>query len=87
MAAKPKAVVNLDALIQRADLAAPGEAAEDIADISILDLDPKGFLYPALRKPDFQRETAGWTPEQVADPERFCDRRGTSFERANRMGP
>ena len=48
-------------------MAAPGEAAEDIADISILDLDPKGFLYPALRKPDFQRETAGWTPEQVAD--------------------
>jgi hypothetical protein len=67
MAAKPKAVVNLDALIQRADLAAPGEAAEDIADISILDLDPKGFLYPGLRKPDFQRETAGWTPDQVAD--------------------
>ena len=67
MAAKSKAVVNLDALIQRADLAAPGEASEDIADISVLDLDPKGFLYPALRKPDFQRETASWTPEQVAD--------------------
>ena len=67
MAQKPKAVVNLDALIQRADLAAPGEAAEEFADISILDLDPKGFLYPALRKPDFQRETAGSAPEQVAD--------------------
>lgn len=67
MAAKPKAVVNLDALIKRADLAAPGEAAEDITSLSIAGLEPTGFLYPALRKPDFQRETAGWTPEQVAD--------------------
>jgi hypothetical protein len=30
-------------------------------------LAPNGLLYPALRKPDFQRETASWSPEQVAD--------------------
>ena len=30
-------------------------------------METNGFLFPALRKPDFQRETAGWTPEQVAD--------------------
>jgi hypothetical protein len=60
-------VVNLDALIGRADLAVPGEAAEDIVSLPITGLEPKGFLYPALRKPDFQRETADWSPEQVAD--------------------
>lgn len=60
-------VVNLDALIKRADLAAPGEAADEITSIPVMGLAPKGLLYPALRKPDFQRETASWTPEQVAD--------------------
>ena len=60
-------VVNLDALIRRADLAAPGEAAEDITSLPITGLAPKGFLYPALCKPDFQRETANWSSEQVAD--------------------
>lgn len=60
-------VVNLDALIQRADLAAPGEMGEDINAITIMGLEPRGLLYPALRKPDFQRETANWSPEQVAD--------------------
>ena len=61
------AVVNLDALIRRADLAARGEEGEDITSLSVTGLEPRGFLYPALRKPDFQRETANWTPEQVAD--------------------
>ncbi|PSJ59299.1 GmrSD restriction endonuclease domain-containing protein [Pseudaminobacter soli (ex Li et al. 2025)] len=60
-------VVNLDALIRRADLAAPGELGEDINAMSIMGLEPKGLLYPALRKPDFQRETANWGPEQIAD--------------------
>ncbi|MFJ7353555.1 DUF262 domain-containing protein [Phyllobacterium sp. NPDC097923] len=60
-------IVNLDALIKRADLAAPGEQGEDISSLSVLGLEPKGMLFPALRKPDFQRETANWTPEQVAD--------------------
>ena len=60
-------VVNLDALIRRADLAAPGEASEDITSLPVMGLSPKGLLYPALRKPDFQRETTSWSPEQVAD--------------------
>jgi len=60
-------LVNLDALIQRADLAAPGEMGEDISAMSIMGLEPRGLLYPALRKPDFQRETSNWTPDQVAD--------------------
>lgn len=59
--------MNLDALIKRADLAARGEEGEDISSLSVTGLEPKGFLYPALRKPDFQRETASWSPEQVAD--------------------
>jgi len=59
--------VNLDALIRRADLAARGEEGEDITSLSLTGLTKKGFLYPALRKPDFQRETASWSPEQVAD--------------------
>jgi hypothetical protein len=44
-------VVNLDALIRRADLAAPGEASEDITSLSVMGLAPKGFLYPASRSP------------------------------------
>lgn len=60
-------VVNLDALIQREDLAAPEEAAEDIQAMPITGLEPKGLLYPTLRKPDFQRETSNWSPEQVGE--------------------
>ncbi|GBF25274.1 hypothetical protein MnTg02_00304 [bacterium MnTg02] len=58
-------VVNLDALIPREDLAAPAESGADIGDIKIADLKP-GLIYSWLRKPDFQRETVNWTPEQVA---------------------
>lgn len=59
-------VVNLDALIPREDLAAPVEANADIPGLKISDLKP-GLIYSWLRKPDFQRETANWSPEQVAD--------------------
>lgn len=60
-------VVNLDALILREDLAAPGELGEEISGLYLPGLEPRGLLYPTLRKPDFQRETANWSPEQVAD--------------------
>ncbi|MFD4665148.1 GmrSD restriction endonuclease domain-containing protein [Streptomyces halstedii] len=33
----------------------------------ITDLGPEGFTYNVLRKPDFQRETANWSPEKVAE--------------------
>lgn len=59
--------VNLDALLARADLVTRGESAGDIPALNVLGLAPKGFLYPALRKPDFQRETSNWSPEQVTD--------------------
>lgn len=58
--------VNLDALISREDF--------DINDsdtmptlsqtIKISDLDKGSFFYNSLRKPDFQRETSDWSPEQ-----------------------
>jgi hypothetical protein len=43
-------------VIRRADLVAPGEAGKDVPALSIPRLERKGFLYPALRKPDFQPE-------------------------------
>ncbi|MEU2661407.1 DUF262 domain-containing protein [Micromonospora sp. NPDC007220] len=33
----------------------------------ITDLGVDGLIYHVLRKPDFQRETANWTPQKVAD--------------------
>ena len=59
--------VNLDAMIPRADFAllednAP--ATEKVQSIGIRDLRPDGLL-PLLRKPDFQRETNHWSPDQV----------------------
>ena len=61
-------VVNLDALIRRADLfeTATPILGKDGPSIRVLDLKP-GVTYDMLRKPDFQRETANWTPQQVSD--------------------
>jgi Protein of unknown function DUF262 len=60
-------VVNLDALLPRQDSAAPVEASGgDLEGIKLTDLEP-GLVYAWLRKPDFQRETTNWSPEQVAD--------------------
>ncbi|MEQ8281960.1 MAG: DUF262 domain-containing protein [Parvibaculum sp.] len=63
-------VVNLDALIQRNDFRVKSESTTDYSrrdKISITDLDPKAFMYLALRKPDFQRETANWSPQKIYD--------------------
>jgi 5-methylcytosine-specific restriction endonuclease McrA len=57
--------VNLDALIPRADLFEHSTSVANAKSIKITDLKP-GLVYSLLRKPDFQRETANWTPEQVA---------------------
>jgi hypothetical protein len=61
-------VVNLDALIPREDLAvdsgAPNVSRLEKIDIRHLD---EGFFLSALRKPDFQRETAQWSPAKVQD--------------------
>lgn len=61
-------VVNLDALIEREDfLAVDGADAgqEGKNEISRTDLLQGESFYSTLRKPDFQRETAAWSPEAV----------------------
>jgi hypothetical protein len=64
-----KKYVNLDAMIPRADFARIVDAAgsnQKIEGISIRDFQPDSLLLPNLRKPDFQRETNHWSPEQIA---------------------
>ncbi|WP_433221955.1 HNH endonuclease family protein [Microtetraspora malaysiensis] len=65
-------MVNMDALIPRDDFEAASD--EPVTQASILsttmkitDLGPDSLIYNVLRKPDFQRETANWTPEKVAE--------------------
>lgn len=61
-------VVNLDALIPRDDFAvdeAPSKATPPDR-ITVAHLDGH-FFTGYLRKPDFQRETAQWTPAKVVD--------------------
>jgi hypothetical protein len=67
----PTFQVNLDALIIREDFEA---TAEDLGQpnaltttMRISDLGAESIAYSVLRKPDFQRETANWTPAKVAD--------------------
>jgi hypothetical protein len=63
--------VNLDALIIREDFLATaqgidaGQSGKNQA--SRTDLTAGESFYITLRKPDFQRETAAWTPESVKD--------------------
>jgi hypothetical protein len=61
--------VNLDAMIPRADFALEETAAAttnaSFHSISAKDLKPDGLIRPILRKPDFQRETNHWSPDQV----------------------
>lgn len=67
----PTPLVNLDALIQRddfevldTDLPQPAKLADTIR---VTDLERDTLVFHSLRKPDFQRETANWEPEKVAD--------------------
>jgi hypothetical protein len=61
--------VNLDALIPREDFAAESGPARGTptGTISIAALADDSFLVQSLRKPDFQRETANWTPQKIVD--------------------
>lgn len=69
---KPDRVVNLDALLRRDDFFEETDLQSDTNEIRITDLEP-GMTFSRLRKPDFQRETANWTPEQIIDLiETFC---------------
>lgn len=67
-----KEVVNLDALILREDFVAPaddessaGEGGKPAA--SATDLSSGEAFSGTLRKPDFQRETAAWSPDMICD--------------------
>lgn len=68
---KMSKVVNLDALIQREDfLATKGVDEAGLggkSEITLTDLTKGASFFLTLRKPDFQRETAAWTPEAVRD--------------------
>jgi hypothetical protein len=60
--------VNLDAMIKREDFAREirGEQAPEMrSELTIDSLLPNAPIRRQLRKPDFQRETNHWTPEQV----------------------
>ncbi|MGY4815068.1 GmrSD restriction endonuclease domain-containing protein [Pseudomonas chlororaphis subsp. piscium] len=61
-------LVNLDAMITRADFAiADADTAlfENVPTISLREFSQGGMMGPNLRKPDFQRETNHWAPDQV----------------------
>lgn len=61
-------VVNLDAMISREDFASEKGAAageKGKAEASKTDLTKGENFYLTLRKPDFQRETAAWSPDAV----------------------
>ena len=60
--------VNLDAMIPREDFAIEeGEFALNLfQDFPISHLSTESPVLKLLRKPDFQRETSHWTPEQMA---------------------
>jgi hypothetical protein len=60
--------VHLDAMIPREDFAIEAEefAIDLLKDFPIANLAPESPILKLLRKPDFQRETNHWTPEQVA---------------------
>ncbi len=60
-------VANLDALLPRQDLFAPVEPlTTKFASLNLSNLMP-GIVFDLLTKPDFQRETANWSPEVIAD--------------------
>lgn len=61
-------LVNLDAMIKREDFAASNAESssfENVSTISLRDFTNDGLIGPSLRKPDFQRETNHWSPDQV----------------------
>ena len=64
--------VNLDALIPREDFIAPPDDTSAAGEIgkqsaSATDLTRGESFFQTLRKPDFQRETAAWSPGAVCD--------------------
>jgi len=67
----PTHMVNLDALIRREDFTVNIDPQKthplDEADrMKIIEIEPTSLMYRWLRKPDFQRTTAHWSPIKVA---------------------
>lgn len=61
-------LVNLDAMIKREDFASAETESiifDNVSTIALRDFTPGGLIGPSLRKPDFQRETNHWAPDQV----------------------
>jgi len=68
----PTNPVNLDALIRREDFETTfEEMATEPSNLGstmrIADLGPDSLWYRVLRKPDFQRETANWSPQRITE--------------------
>jgi hypothetical protein len=67
----PTHPVNLDSLIKREDFEgsddSPTPPGRLFASIKLSDLESSQIIYSILRKPDFQRGTANWSPEKVAE--------------------
>ena len=67
----PTHYANLDALIRREDFEVKSETilspAQLASTMQISQLEAESLMYQVLRKPDFQRETANWEPEKIAD--------------------
>jgi hypothetical protein len=64
-------LVNLDALFKREDFEAKSDPLQQPSQLGltlkISELESTSLTYLTLRKPDFQRETASWEPQKVAD--------------------
>src|SRR5438045_1044274 len=67
----PTHFANLDALIRREDFEietdAPLTPSQLASTMQISQLEQSSLMYQVLRKPDFQRETANWEPDKIAD--------------------
>jgi len=66
----PTHLVNLDALILRQDFEARSNQPPQpklTGEFKIIELTPKSITFQILRKPDFQRETANWTPAKISE--------------------
>lgn len=59
--------VNLDAMIPRADFATQDQefTMQLFKDFPIANLEDSSSVRKLLRKPDFQRETNHWSPDQL----------------------
>ncbi|HEY0863976.1 MAG TPA: DUF262 domain-containing protein, partial [Lacunisphaera sp.] len=69
----PKNVVNLDALLKREDFNVLSDKSKGSVragpgtNFNLSNLEAQQVVFQILRKPDFQRETANWNPEAIAE--------------------